>query len=74
MSPTALTVATPTPSVGRVSLIALSPQAERETILEKMADGSLKNCIYPGEFAMIKDALEQGYSPDQVKVAEKFHL
>ena len=21
-----------------------------------------------------KDALEQGYSPDQVKVAEKFHL
>ena len=49
-------------------------QAERETILEKMADGSLKNCIYPGEFAMIKDALEQGYSPDQVKVAEKFHL
>ena len=45
-----------------------------DAILEKMADGSLKNCIYPGEFAMIKDALEQGYSPDQVKVAEKFHL
>lgn len=45
-----------------------------DEILKKMADGSLPNCIYPGEFAMIKDAFEPGYSPDQVKVAEKFHL
>ncbi|MGN1180181.1 MAG: NUDIX domain-containing protein [Suilimivivens sp.] len=45
-----------------------------DTVLEKMADNSLPNCIFPGEFAMIREALKPGYLPDQIKVSEKFHF
>lgn len=45
-----------------------------DMVLQKMADGSLKNCIFPGEFAMIREALKPGYSPDQVKVSENLDV
>ena len=43
-----------------------------EKVLEKMQDGSLKNCIYPLEFQMIKDAMEPGFSLGGVRVVERF--
>ncbi len=45
-----------------------------DTVLAKIRDGSLKNCIFPGEFAMLREALKPGYSPDDIKVSEKFHF
>lgn len=45
-----------------------------EEIMKRMKDKSLENCIFPEEFAMIKKALLPGYSPEGVRVSEKFHF
>ncbi|MBO5057072.1 MAG: NUDIX domain-containing protein [Lachnospiraceae bacterium] len=45
-----------------------------ETVLEGMKDGSLKNCIFPKEFAMVKEALLPDFSPEGVWVSEKFNF
>ena len=39
-------------------------------VLEGMKDGSLKNCIYPEEFRLIKKALEPGYTSRDVRIKE----
>lgn len=41
-----------------------------EKVLEGMKDGSLKNCIYPEEFRLIKKALEPGYTSRDVRIKE----
>lgn len=43
-----------------------------ERVLEGIGDGSLKNCIFPEEFQLIKKALEPGYVADKVRIKEIF--
>ena len=43
-----------------------------ERVLEGIRDGSLKNCIFPEEFQLIKKALELGYVADKVRIKEIF--
>lgn len=43
-----------------------------EQVLLGMEDGSLKNCIFPEEFKLIKKALAPGYSADGVRIREVF--
>lgn len=43
-----------------------------ERVLEGIRDGSLKNCIFPEEFQLIKKALEPGYVADKVRIKEIF--
>lgn len=45
-----------------------------EAVLEGMKNNTLKNCIFPKEFAMIKDALLPGFSPEGVWISEKFNF
>lgn len=42
-----------------------------EKIREKMQAGTLPNCIYPQEFAMIGEALKPGFSPENVWIKEE---
>lgn len=39
--------------------------------LDGINDGSLKTCIYPGEFSLIKKALEPGFLAQGVRITEK---
>lgn len=43
-----------------------------EKVLEGIRDGSLKTCIYPEEFLLLKKALEPGFSAQGVRVVEKY--
>ena len=43
-----------------------------DEILAGIRDGSLKNCIYPGEFELIKKALEPGYTAKGVRIREAY--
>ena len=42
-----------------------------DKVLEGIIDGSLKTCIYPEEFKLIKEALEPGYSAQGIRIVEK---
>ena len=52
------------------SEVAQAVFMDYERVLEGMKDGSLKNCIYPEEFKLLKRAMEPGYTPCGIKIRE----
>ncbi len=63
-------------AVEEESLILQESEVEKvvymdyEKILEGIREGSFPNCIYPGEFLMIREAMKPGYCAEGIRVKE----